>query len=60
MAKKPRGLYKVHFGTKYCETWAVSEKQAVNNAKYQLGLAGTYDFYEYVPTKIELVYIKEN
>ena len=55
--KKPKNKYLVSFSESlFCETWAVSEKQAINNAKFQLGLAGTYEYHEYNPAKVELLY----
>ena len=53
--KKPKSKYRVYFGSKFGETMAVSEKQAVNNVKNQMGLSGTYKYHEYKPTKIEIL-----
>lgn len=59
--KKPRNKYLVVFSEHiFYETWAVSEKQAVNNVKYQLGLAGSYEYHELEPIKVEIVYRNEN
>lgn len=55
--KKPREKYLVIFSDDdFYETWAVSEKQAINNVKYQLGLAGSYEYHEKEPIKVEKVY----
>ena len=53
--KKPRKKYRVYFGNKSYETWAVSEKQAVNNVKFQLGLADSYEYHEWQVTKVEVI-----
>lgn len=58
--KKPKNKYLVIFSDNdFYETWAVSEKQAVNNVKHQLGLAGSYEYHETEPIKVELVYKNE-
>lgn len=55
--KKPKNKYLVVFSEHVSyETWAVSEKQAVNNVKHQLGYAGSYKYHECKPEKIELIY----
>lgn len=55
--KKPREKYLVIFSDDdFYETWAVSEKQAVNNVKHQLGLAGSYEYHEKNPKRVKLVY----
>ena len=58
--KKPKQKYLVIFSDDdFYETWAVSEKQAINNVKHQLGLAGSYEYHEKHPKKVELVYRNE-
>lgn len=51
--KKIKNKYHVWFGDNLYETFAVSEKQAINNVKYQLGYANSYRYHEINPTKIE-------
>ena len=58
--KKPKSKYRVWFGNKFEETMAVSEKQAVNNVKCRMGLAGSYEWYQWQPTKIEILEIYES
>lgn len=60
--KKPRNKYLVVFSEHVCyETWATSEKQALNNVKYKLGYAGNYRYHECKPERIELIFEgKEN
>ena len=60
--KKPKNKYLVVFSEHvFYETWAVSEKQALNNVKYKLGYAGNYKYHECKPERIELIYEgKEN
>ena len=58
--KKAKAKYRIYFSQyKFYETWAVSEKQAINNVKHQLGYAGTYEYHEHQPIKIEIVNIYE-
>ena len=52
--KKIKNKYCVWFGDDLYETFAVSEKQAINNIKYQLGYANNYKYHEIKPTKIEI------
>ena len=55
MASKKKEKYRIYFGQDICiETLAVSSAQAINNAKYQLGLAESYEYHEYVVSKIEI------
>lgn len=49
---KPYERYEVYFGDIIRETMARSEKEAINRAKYQLGLAGTYEYDEWECTNI--------
>jgi hypothetical protein len=56
--KKPKQKYFIWFGNKCYDTWAVSEAQAINNVKCQMGLAGDYDYHSYTPTKIEIMKTK--
>ena len=58
--KKTKAKYRVWFGNKFEETMAVSEKQAVNNIKCRMGLAGSYEYHEWQPTKIEIIEILES
>lgn len=59
--KKNKKKYLVIFSENdFYETWAVSEKQAINNVKYQLGLAGSYEYHEVEPLRVELVYREES
>ncbi|MBR1653662.1 MAG: hypothetical protein IJ690_02030 [Clostridia bacterium] len=59
--KKPKEKYLVIFSDNdFYETWAVSEKQAINNVKYQLGLAGSYEYHNKKPIEVELVYRNES
>lgn len=59
---KTKAKYRVYFGNEYYETWAVSDKQAINNVKFQLGIAGSYEYHEWEVTKVEIIDIieKEN
>ena len=58
--RKPREKYIVIFSdNEVYETWAVSKKQAVNNVKHQLGLAGSYEYHDREPIEVELVYKNE-
>ncbi len=56
--KKPKQKYFVWFNNEFYDTWAVSEKQAINNVKCQLGLAGHYKYHEIEPTKVEIIHTK--
>ena len=57
--KKPKSKYRIWFGDRPFETWAVSQKQAINNIKFQLGLAGSYEYHDWQPSLIEILEIKE-
>ena len=59
MSKKIKVKYRITFGDRCFETWAVSERQAVNNIKFQLGLAGSYEYHNYEPTNVEIINIIE-
>jgi len=56
--KKPKQKYLIWFGNEYYDTYAVSEAQAINNVKHQLGLAGSYEYHEIEPTKVEVINTK--
>jgi hypothetical protein len=57
--KKTRAKYKVYINGEGYETWAVSEAQAINNVKYQLGAANSYKYHELKVTKVEILNIIE-
>lgn len=56
--KKPKQKYLIWFGSSCYDTMAVSEAQAINNVKNQMGLSGDYRYHEYKPTKIEIINTK--
>lgn len=59
--KKPKERYLVFFSEDdFYETLAVSEKQAVNNVKHQLGLSGSYQYHDYEPIRVEKIELKIN
>lgn len=58
--KKTKAKYRIWFGNEFEETMAVSEKQAVNNVKGRMGLAGSYEYHLWQPTKIEIIGIYES